>query len=132
MTLVCISNLISLAGCLKIRCHSCPDCMLIWSSTCTRSKMAIYNHWTGLVDWTGGLDWWTDTKNHFYASNEIQMLIGLHDAPQNNLLLSLVPRPLPDFISQLWRKIRRRPGIRTAQNYVTDRIWWIRLVRNMD
>ena len=39
--------------------------------------------WTGLVDWTGGLDWWTDTKNHFYASNEIHMLIGLHDAPQN-------------------------------------------------
>ena len=24
--------------------------------------------------------------------------------------LSLVPRPLPDFISQPWRKIRRRPG----------------------
>ena len=21
--------------------------------------MAVYNHWTGLVDWTGGLDWWT-------------------------------------------------------------------------
>ena len=20
---------------------------------------AVYNHWTGLVDWTGGLDWWT-------------------------------------------------------------------------
>ena len=19
----------------------------------------VYNHWTGLVDWTGGLDWWT-------------------------------------------------------------------------
>ena len=30
------------------------------------SPLAIYNHWTGLVDWTGGLDWWTDTKNHFY------------------------------------------------------------------
>ena len=28
---------------------------------------AVYNHWTGLVDWTGGLDWWTDLKNHFYA-----------------------------------------------------------------
>ena len=28
---------------------------------------AVYNHWTGLVDWTGGLDWWTDTKNHFHA-----------------------------------------------------------------
>ena len=50
--------------------------------------MAVYNHWTGLVDWTGGLDWWTDTKNHFYASNEIHMPIGLHDAPQNNLLLA--------------------------------------------
>ena len=24
---------------------------------------------------------------------------------------SLIPRPLPDFISQLWRRIRRRPGI---------------------
>jgi len=22
------------------------------------------------VDWTGGLDWWTNTKNHFYASYE--------------------------------------------------------------
>ena len=20
---------------------------------------AVYNHWTGVVDWTGGLDWWT-------------------------------------------------------------------------
>ena len=29
--------------------------------------VAVYNHWTGLVDWTGGLDWWTDTKNHFYT-----------------------------------------------------------------
>ena len=28
-------------------------------------------------------------------------------------ILSLVPRPLPDFISQPWRKIRRRPGINT-------------------
>ena len=25
--------------------------------------LAVYNHWTGLVGWTGGLDWWTDTKN---------------------------------------------------------------------
>ena len=31
------------------------------------SERAVYNHWTGLVDWTGGLDWWTDIKNHFYA-----------------------------------------------------------------
>ena len=31
----------------------------------------VYNHWTGLVDWTGGLDWWTGLvdwfNNHFYA-----------------------------------------------------------------
>ena len=33
---------------------------------------------------------------------------------------SLVPRPLPDFISQPWRKIRRR----WDQNYVMDRKWW--------
>ena len=29
--------------------------------------LAIYKHWTGIVDWTSRLDWWTDTKNHFYA-----------------------------------------------------------------
>ena len=33
----------------------------------TQLMLAVYNHWTGLVDWTGGRDWWTDTKNHFYA-----------------------------------------------------------------
>ena len=27
---------------------------------------------------------------------------------------SLVPRPLPDFISQPWRKIGRRPGAITT------------------
>ena len=27
---------------------------------------------------------------------------------------SLVPRPLPDFISQPWRKIGRRPGSKTT------------------
>jgi len=31
------------------------------------SERPVYNHWTGLVDWTGGLDWWTDTKKQFYA-----------------------------------------------------------------
>ena len=35
------------------------------------------------MDWTGGL-----TLKFTYASNEIHMLIGLHDAPQNNLLLA--------------------------------------------
>ena len=32
------------------------------------------------LDWTSGLDWWTDTKNHFYASNETYSPVGLHDA----------------------------------------------------
>ena len=44
------------------------------------STGAVYNHWTRLVDWTGGLDWWTDTKNHFYAPNETYSPVGLHDA----------------------------------------------------
>ena len=30
--------------------------------------MVVYNHWTGLVDWTGGLDWWTDI---FYAKKSL-------------------------------------------------------------
>ena len=28
----------------------------------------------------GGLDWWTDTKNYFYVSNETYLPIGLYDA----------------------------------------------------
>ena len=52
--------------------------------------------------------------------------------PRKSLRLSLpsslVPRPLPDFISQPWRKIGRRP----VPIYVTDRKWWTRLVRNVD
>ena len=35
-----------------------------------KGREAVYNHWTGLVDWTGGLDWWTDIKKHFSASNK--------------------------------------------------------------
>ena len=30
-----------------------------------------------------GLDWWTDTKNHFY---ETYLPVGLHDASPNSLL----------------------------------------------
>ena len=44
------------------------------------SIRAVYNHRTGLVDWTGGLDWWTETKNCFYAPNETYLPVGLHDA----------------------------------------------------
>ena len=24
------------------------------------SRRVVYNHWSGLVDWTSGLDWWTN------------------------------------------------------------------------
>ena len=41
------------------------------AKTVTSKRLqVVYNHWTGLVDWTGGLDWWTDilyAKNHFCA-----------------------------------------------------------------
>ena len=38
--------------------------------------MAVYNQWTGLVDWTSGLDNWTDRlsfKTHLWRLyNEVQ------------------------------------------------------------
>ena len=39
----------------------------------------------------------------------------------NYVTASLVPRPLPDFISQPWRKIGRRTGTND-----TDWKWWTR------
>ena len=42
-------------------------------------------------------------------------------------LASLVPRPLPDFISQPWRKSEA-----WDQNYVTDRKSWVGSVHNVD
>ena len=43
---------------------------------------------------------------------------------------SLVPRPLPDFISQLWRKIGRRPGTnttsRTGNGGLNSYVMWTR------
>ena len=42
--------------------------------------MAVYNHWTGLedwrtgpVDWTGGLDWWTDIFFAFMLSKQTHL-----------------------------------------------------------
>ena len=37
---------------------------------------AVYNHWTGLVDWTAGLT----LKIIFTLSNETHPPVGLHDA----------------------------------------------------
>ena len=43
---------------------------------------------------------------------------------------SLVPSPLPDFISQLWRKIGRRPGTsttsRTGNGGLDSYVMWTR------
>ena len=30
----------------------------------------VYNQWTGLVDWTSGLDWWIGLKIIFMLTNE--------------------------------------------------------------
>ena len=44
--------------------------------------------------------------------------------------ISLVPRPLPDFISQPWRKIGRRPGTittsRTGNGGLDSYVMWTR------
>ena len=37
---------------------------------------------------------------------------------------SLIPRPLPDFISQQWRKIGWRPGIKTASQTGNGGLGW--------
>ena len=51
-------------------------------------------------------------KSHRYFDHVRRLVncIALYGIRQ---VCSLVPRPLLDFISQLWRKIRRRPGIKT-------------------
>ena len=45
---------------------------------------------------------------HFSQSNFPCAWCEAHDVH------SLIPRPLPDFFSQPWRKIRRKPGIKTT------------------
>ena len=84
----------------NVRCESCSCCshssctspsvhsveplppILCQNSTCTPSlhwgcTKAVYNHWTGLVDWTDGLDWWTDTKNQFYVFQWLSLACGV-------------------------------------------------------
>ena len=62
-----------------------------------------------------------------------------HDKPLNRQCIagsgsphndSLVPRPLPDFVSQPWRKIGRRPGTnttsRTGNGGLDSYVMWTR------
>ena len=45
-----------------------------WWEVCTcmntvcGAGVAVYNHWTGLLEWTTGMDYWTDLffLHHFY------------------------------------------------------------------
>ena len=52
-----------------------------WASHCNDNTVhfrlvvigpAVHNHWTGLVDWTSGLDWWTTYFSpNFFSSEEL-------------------------------------------------------------
>ena len=35
--------------------------------------------WLVRLHWTSKLDWWTDTKSHFYTPNETRLSVGLYD-----------------------------------------------------
>ena len=51
--------------------------------------MAVYNRWTGLVDWTSGLDYWTDRLSSEHAG---PMLHNVPKSPApllNSLTLTL-------------------------------------------
>ena len=36
---------------------------------------AVYNHWTGLVDWTTKLDYWTDHNDHKYFIKKVFAIV---------------------------------------------------------
>ena len=42
----------------------------------TQIREVVYNHWTGLVDWTGGLDWWTGLVDWWTGLKIMSMLVN--------------------------------------------------------
>ena len=54
------------------------------------------------------------TVASFPALFTVKFLIACSLQKQAWEIFSLVPRPLPDCISQPWRKIGRRPGSKTS------------------
>ncbi len=40
-------------------------------------ESVVYNRWTGLVDWTSGLDWWT-RRNRSGTRSQTDFLHGVH------------------------------------------------------
>ena len=57
--------------------------------------------------------WWPDDDDGLVCSSPVYVQF------------SLIPRPLPDFISHPWRKIGRKAW---DQNYTTDLKWWTQFV----
>ena len=58
--------------------HQCVKGLVklhIFSSKFELCSLAVYNHWTGMMDWTGGLT----LKSIFMASNRTQWPVGLYD-----------------------------------------------------
>ena len=47
-------------------------------------KWGVTNHWTGLLDWNTGLDYWTDIFLVFTHS-EVGLLIPASQGPSENL-----------------------------------------------
>ena len=52
---------------------------MVWARMQSQWKDKNYGRLQSL-DWTSGLDWWTDTKNHFMVSNKTHWPVGWHDA----------------------------------------------------
>ena len=68
------------------RLTTAPTSSVIGSFRSVRSLSAVYNRWTGLVDWTSGLDYWTD---RFSFENARRCSITLPKVPL--WLISMLP-----------------------------------------
>ena len=53
-----------------------------------QERRVVYNHWTGTVDWNGGMEWW----NHQFSRNEVKghiiFLSVRHDMKDMNLVIA--------------------------------------------
>ena len=74
---------------MRVACEWC-----IYLSLCTMLKncksWAVNNHWTGLLEWTTGMDYWTDLfvlKIIFMAYNEIPLPVKLHPALDQSVIV---------------------------------------------
>ena len=67
----CIANVLSAV--IQAKCNN-YHVISQWTGQNTNSKQtvqAVYNHWTGLVDWTGGMDYWTRSSVVFFLFHQI-------------------------------------------------------------